>query len=316
MKYYHKGDKTIRAIEPPDSSWESGPSESWKQKVNETRKKTLQDRYGKDIINVSQIKQVKEKIKDKAKEIQLKREQTSLERYGVENYTKSEIYRKEMSDKIKSKEVQRKMRQTCLDKYGVESCFQSEDVKDRYKNTIYKNYGVISPLQSKEIMEKKNKTMIKRYGTLIPINNEEIRNKRLHTLKERNTFNSSQPEEDVYNYLCSILDKDDVIRQYSDNRYPFRCDFYIKSKDLFIELNLHPSHGDNIFDENNEEDLNLLETLRNNKDRWSNMIIHTWHDYDPIKVKIAKQNNLNIKFIYSKEYYSKSKEELFNDLLF
>ena len=28
-----------------------------------------------------------------------------------------------------------------------------------------------------------------------------------------------------------------------DGRYPYYCDFYIPSEDLFIELNAHPSHG-------------------------------------------------------------------------
>ena len=54
--------------------------------------------------------------------------------------------------------------------------------------------------------------------------------------------------------LLIIFEKDDIIRQYYDkDRYPFNCDFYIKSKDLFIEYQGHPSHGYCPFNRNNRE---------------------------------------------------------------
>lgn len=122
--------------------------------------------------------------------------------------------------------------------------------------------------------------------------------KRYETLKRNNSFNKSQPEEDMYKQLCEQYGEDNVVRQYKEERYPFDCDFYIPSEDLFIELNLHPSHGEHPFDPNNEEDVKLLESLKEKDDNWSKMIIDVWTNRDVVKQKIAKENNLNYVTIY------------------
>jgi hypothetical protein len=88
----------------------------------------------------------------------------------------------------------------------------------------------------------------------------------------------------------------------SDNRYPFSCDFYIKSLDLFIELNIHPSHGEHLFDENNKEDSKLLEQLKIENSNWSNMIVDVWSRRDVEKYNYVIKNNLNCKFIYSSDF--------------
>ena len=50
--------------------------------------------------------------------------------------------------------------------------------------------------------------------------------------------------------LILFFDRDDIIRQYIDlQKYPFNCDFYIKSKDLFIEYQGHQTHGTKPYDE-------------------------------------------------------------------
>lgn len=66
----------------------------------------------------------------------------------------------------------------------------------------------------------------------------------------------------MYTLLCNIFNVDDIIRQYSDNRYPFCCDFYLKSLDLFIELNFHWTHGGHPFDENSQADQEKLAYIR------------------------------------------------------
>lgn len=64
----------------------------------------------------------------------------------------------------------------------------------------------------------------------------------------------------MYIELCNLFGVDDVERSYDkDERYPFSCDFYIKSKDLFIELNFHWSHGGRPFNENDQACLDKLE---------------------------------------------------------
>lgn len=128
----------------------------------------------------------------------------------------------------------------------------------------------------------------------------EYRNKRLKTFKLNNSFNKSNPEEEYYNQLITLYGKDGVVRQYSDNRYPFNCDFYIPSEDLFIECNYHWTHGGHPFDSNDKDDIKLLEDWKKKSDysHYYKNAIYTWTDLDVRKQNIAKLNNLNYKVIY------------------
>ena len=48
----------------------------------------------------------------------------------------------------------------------------------------------------------------------------------------------------VKNTLEIYFSSDDITYQYFDvDRYPFECDFYVTSLDLFIEVNAHWTHG-------------------------------------------------------------------------
>lgn len=78
-------------------------------------------------------------------------------------------------------------------------------------------------------------------------------------MKENNSFPSNKEEDSFYNLLLQIFPKEDIERQYSDSRYPFNCDFYIRSLDLFIELNFHFTHGFHPFNSNSKEDQIQLE---------------------------------------------------------
>lgn len=130
--------------------------------------------------------------------------------------------------------------------------------------------------------------------------------------RKHNTFNTSKDEEFFYSKLLKIFPKEDIFRQYKDPRYPFNCDFYIKSLDMFIELNFYISHGEHPFDPSNKNDLDLLESWKekSKKSQFYKNLIETWTIKDPLKQKIAKENNLNYKLIYNKSQM----EELFNEL--
>lgn len=120
------------------------------------------------------------------------------------------------------------------------------------------------------------------------------------TMKKNGTSKSSKPEENYYKQLVNQFGYENVIRHYSeDSRYPYECDFYIKSEDLFIELNLHPSHYTHPFDEKNNEDKKFLDYLKQQNTQWSNMIIDVWSRRDVEKLQCAISNNLNYKQIYS-----------------
>lgn len=128
--------------------------------------------------------------------------------------------------------------------------------------------------------------------------------KRFNTQKENGTLGINQDtsiEIEYYKYLLSIYDKDDIIRQYFDkDRYPYKCDFYIKSEDKFIEVHGNWTHGKHPFDENNKEDIKILELWKEKaktSDFYKNAI-YQWTDLDVRKKKTAENNNLNFEAIY------------------
>ena len=100
--------------------------------------------------------------------------------------------------------------------------------------------------------------------------------------------------------LCEKYGKDDIIRNYKEERYPFYCDFYIKSKDLFIELNRHWTHGGHFFDESNEEDLKKLAEWQEKAktSEYMEYAIINWTIRDPLKRSIAIKNKLNYEVIW------------------
>jgi len=129
----------------------------------------------------------------------------------------------------------------------------------------------------------------------------EFREKINNLKRERGTFNTSNPEETYYKSLVQIYGEEDIIRQYRDKRYPFSCDFYIRSLDKFIELNLHWTHGGHPFDSTSEEDIQhkkLLESKSETSQYYANAL-YVWTDLDVRKQRIAKENNLNYEVIYS-----------------
>lgn len=123
----------------------------------------------------------------------------------------------------------------------------------------------------------------------------------INNVKRNNrTFNTSTPEEIYYNSLIQIYGEDDVVRQYRDERYPFSCDFYIKSLDKFIELNLHWTHGGHPYNDTCKEDLEqkrMLEDKATYSQYYSNAL-YVWTDLDVRKQKLAKEHNLNYEVIY------------------
>jgi len=262
----------------------------------------------------------KEKIINKTKQTKLERygdehynnpnktKQTKLERYGDENYTNKE-----------------KCEQTCLKKYNVKNVFQSKEIQEKIHNnqikkygclafnsikqkeTIKLKYGVENVFQSKEIQEKIKQSRINHFGQYLSPKQLEINTsinvieKRCQTMKINNSFNKSKDEDKSYELLK--MKYSDVKRQYRSKLYPFNCDFYIPSLDLYIECHYSQFHCKHPFDLNNENDLILLEELKEkvNKSKRHKLgkksqydqMIYTWTDLDVRKRNIAKQNNLN-----------------------
>lgn len=105
----------------------------------------------------------------------------------------------------------------------------------------------------------------------------------------------SRPEQKLNGLLIDKFGKSNVISQYKEERYPYHVDFYIKSLDLFIELNAHWTHNDHFFDGSNLEDILILELWKSKakSDNFYKSALETWTKRDPLKLKTAIDNNLN-----------------------
>ena len=239
-----------------------------------------------------------------------KAKQTCLKKYGADNPSKTE----QTKNKIANTKIERyndknfnnrnKYKQTCLERYGVESPFASDIIKDKIKQTCLERYGIEKYVLSNDHEVKTKRTCLIRYNTENYTQSNEYKNmlptiqqKIYETKKNNNSFNKSNIEEQ----FASWLDENNIlyIRQYKSEQYPFCCDFYFPEKDLYFEINGHWSHGLHPFDENNEDDKRKVGTWKQKGTEYYNNAIKTWTIADPLKVKTAKENNLNFKVFYS-----------------
>lgn len=235
-----------------------------------------------------------------------KYKKTSMENCGAEHWTKSKDGNQKLrnicntkeerlkrSERMLSDEVKSKIQETCLKKYGVPYYWQSVEGRLRLKEL----------LNSDEVISKTRLTNLKLYGSEFwsssdigrrTLSSDSIIQKSINTKKENGTIHGSGKEKLVYDLLSNKFGEDDVICQYKDlNIYPFLCDFYIKSLDLFIELNIYWTHGGHFFDKSNKDDVSKLLYWSSRKTDAFDKAVYTWSISDLNKRDTAIKNNIN-----------------------
>lgn len=261
--------------------------------------------------------------------------QTSLNKYGSKYFNNREKASETCKQRYggvgnASKELKEKQRNTMLRKYGVAHNWSSEDPKlngsatrnERFNGNFY-NYSITKGRHTKlekygdehyHNIEKAQSTMRQKYGVSNfcehnkcreKLYSNETKLKRDNTHRKNNSFNASSPENKLYNLLISKYGDDNVVRNYKCDKYPFLCDFYIKTLDKFIELNYHWTHGSHPFNKDNKLDLLKLEQWKekSKKSLFYKNAIYVWTDLDVRKQQIAKNNGLNYLVIYNGENY-------------
>lgn len=256
----------------------------------------------------------KEKIKNGSDlERQEKIKQTKIKKYGNPYYSNYE-----------------QIKETNISKYGVitklitkESLKKSHSKKvilkqNKIRGIVWKN----KPKEEKEKQYTKMKETREKNGTDLKqrLSSDEIYKdgltfkdwfvkKNYESRKRNGTFNSSKPEDQLYESLVEAFV--DVKRQYKSNLYPFACDYYIPKYDLYIENQGFPSHGGHPFDPNNVEDLEILKIWKQRSEELSwngkkknqyDNYIYVWTKSDPKKREVVKQNNLNFLEIFPKDF--------------
>lgn len=195
----------------------------WKEKL----KSSITQKYGKDITNVFQRKDVKEKIR-----------QTNLKKYGVEYIGQSDV-------------VKEKMKKTMLEKYGVEHNSQIKSFHRNILNTYYEklvnklkdyNLKLITPKDEYKGINH-SQSHADYYDLKCEICNKNFKYK-FNSHKDLkyacpycHPFYRSKGEEDINNFISqyvSTLCNDRKIL--SDAKYN-ELDIYIPSKKIAIEYN-------------------------------------------------------------------------------
>ena len=140
-----------------------------------------------------------------------------------------------------------------------------------------------------------------KWGTYYPLQSEKVRLKGINKNTNVPTWSSKQ-EIEFRDRLKQIYP--DLKWQYKDKeRYPYFCDFYIPTLDLFIELNYYWKHGGEEFDKNNPEHVQRLNTYMEKAkyDDEYKTAIETWTLSDKEKILCAINNKLNYKIFWNKE---------------
>lgn len=248
-----------------------------------------------------------------------KSKQTVLQKYGVENVMQvDDIQRKQkqsvfesygVDNPMQSQDIVRKAQMTNIERYGATSYMGSDEGKTCVEATNLKRYGAKNFMQSDahlsvvdDMQKKAQETSLLRYGASHFSQSEEFKkglrdrkSKEFETKKANGTLVTSQPEHVLYDKLCGIFGAFDVEKQYVSDVYPFACDFYIKSRDLYIELNAHWTHGDMPFVDDNSDcqDVYQMWIEKSKSSDFYKNAVDVWTHRDVEKRHTAKQNNLN-----------------------
>lgn len=231
----------------------------------------------------------------------IKQVNTVRKRYGVDN-----VFDKAVFHTVASDEAIRKGReartQTLLERYGCEHPNQNAEIASRMvessKQTFRDKYGVDNPMKVSAIAQtsarRRQQSMLEKYGAGNSVEIKSIRDKIFDARKRNGTCSTSRAEDALYELLLRQFD--DVERNVVvDDRYPWHVDFYIPSRDLFIELNGDISHGGHWFDANDKSDQQRANSWQQNSAasaRYERML-HVWTDTDVQKRNAAMLHQLN-----------------------
>lgn len=268
-------------------------SDLGKKITKEIKIKSNLEKYG--VEHTSQLKEVTDKrTKSRADHVN-----------KIQQHVRESLYKKYGAyDVMHIPHILQKIKDTNLKKFGIEFPLQqlkkeNSEIYQKISQTCINKFGVDSPLKNKEIREKIKQTNIQKYGVDNPLKNKEIWKK---SQDNRQISSKSKLENNFLNYLKLKYESDDIITQYKSKEYPYYCDFYIKSINLYIEIQGHWTHNDHPFDINNLNDQQIMNIWRTKSlsDKYYKNALNTWTIKDVEKRNTAIQNNLNYLEIFGK----------------
>ena len=148
--------------------------------------------------------------------------------------------------------LERKKSQMFVERYGVTSPAKNREVIERTKKTNLEKYGVEWATQTNDVQAKRVATTLKRHGVRNVLNLQTVKQsansqhackKRFETMKTKGSFRTSLPEERAYILLVDHFGIDDVVRQFTPEGTRWPVDFYVKSLDVYIQIDGEYWHG-------------------------------------------------------------------------
>lgn len=218
--------------------------------------------------------------------------------------------KKRISLKLHEEENKKRM----VDRFGVEYNSQRKEQIEKRKTTLIEKYGTVNLHSIKEFEDKSKETIMKKTGYDSYFKIPEIRKLAYEQLLEDSKNGKSKKEDEVYDFLIS-LGYTDTIRHYISDSYPYPCDFYIPSLNMYIEYHGSQYHNgraylgnpDDIKEANTllEKDKVRCEETGKNKSPYFS-IFNTWTNIDCKRRNLVNERKLKYLELYSCD----SKEEL------
>lgn len=205
--------------------------------------------------------------------------------------------RRELTDREKAVRLE-KFKATNRAKYGYDFPSQRPERRQAMSEFMREN--------AREFAEKSKQTQLDRYGVVnhacLPhrraeqserMSDAEHQRQVIETKKANGTVTTSSVEDELHGLLVEQFGAADVVTQYRDERYPFACDFYVPSRDLFIELNGSWTHGGRWYEEDVVRDAELLARWRAKDGGYHRIAEQVWTVRDVVKRQTAAQHSLN-----------------------
>jgi len=210
-------------------------------------------------------------------------------------------------------------KEAMLEKYGVENIFQLDGFYDKYcenvvaevRKTCRERYNTdwIPHEERDNNIPKRIETCRKRYGVDHYVQSKEYQKvasgiqARIRATKRKNgSTNTSALETNLYKEVRELYPTYEVQRDYTDKRYPYNCDIYVKELDLFIEIQGYFTHGKKAFLKTKEDNELLVKWLKKAEDsKFFKNAVYNWTVRDVEKRELAKINQLNFLEVFSFE---------------
>lgn len=168
-----------------------------------------------------------------------------------------------VSNAGQSEKIRNKWKQTNREKTGYDFQFQNPSIRKKIKETCIEKYGAPNVMCAESSMRKEIDKKLNSGATV---------RKRRETMKTRGVIGcKSSSEDNLYRMLIEYFPE--VERQYGDDRYNFKCDFYVPINDLFIEYQGYFCHGSRPY---------------NTKDPVCRFLVKKWEHRASLKYKKGK----------------------------